>query len=105
MALVGAIANILWKVKSSEKITLAFPPKGASKIDINNLRVLTFDANDFRTAFSGLWVSRDEFIGEKNFGVAALLYSVVLTKGSEKIEEEVDVKTSSLIGNHGHCTQ
>ena len=82
MALVGALANLLWKVKSSEKITLAFPPKGANKIDINNLRVLTFDANDFNTAFAGLWVNRDEFIGEKNFGVAVLLYSVVLTKGT-----------------------
>ena len=63
MALVGAITNLLWKVKSSERITLAFPPKGANKIDINNLRIVTFDANNFNTAFSGVWASRDEFIG------------------------------------------
>lgn len=44
MSLVGAIADLLWKVRSSEKITLAFPPKGATKIDLNNLRVVTFDA-------------------------------------------------------------
>ena len=63
MALVAAITNLLWKVKSSEKITLVFPPKGATKIDINNLRVVSFDANNFNTAFSAVWANRDEFIG------------------------------------------
>ena len=45
MSLVGAIADLLWKVRSSEKITLTFAPKGANKIDINNLRAVTFDAS------------------------------------------------------------
>lgn len=105
MALVGAIADLLWKVKSSDKVTLTFPPKGAFKIDVNNLRVTFVDAHSFEAVFAGVWANREEFIGEKNFGVAALLYSVVLTKGSENIEGEVDIKTNPLIGNHGHCTQ
>ena len=105
MCLVAALTDLLYKVKSTDKIILAFPPRGSSKIDINNLKISVIDANDFKTAFSGLWAYREEFIGEKNFGVASLLYSVVLTKGSDKIEEEIDVKENPLIGNHGHCTQ
>jgi hypothetical protein len=30
---------------------------------------------------------------------------VVLTKGIDLIEGEVDIKENPLIGNHGHCTQ
>jgi len=47
---------------------------------------------------------KDNFIGESNNGVALLLYSVLLTKGYEKIKKEMDNEDSSLIGNHGHCT-
>lgn len=82
-----ALTNLLWKIKSTDKLFLAFPPKGSSKIDINNLKIAIIDAPDFKTAFSGVWAFREEFIGEKNFGVASLLYSAVLTKGIEKIEE------------------
>jgi hypothetical protein len=83
---VAAIANMLWKVKSSDKFYLAFPPKGASKVEISNLRTLIIDVNDFSTAFSAIWSVRDEYIGNSNHGVAALLYSVVLTKGIDLIE-------------------
>ena len=54
---------MLWKVRSSDKITLAFATRGANKIDINNLRVLVIDANEFSTAFAGVWACKDEFIG------------------------------------------
>mgnify|MGYP002784082190 CR=1 FL=1 len=105
MCLVAAITNMLWKVKSSDKFFLAFPPKGASKVEINNLRTTIIDANDFVSAFAGIWSARDEYIGTNNHGVAALLYSVVLTKGIDLIENEMDIKENPLIGNHGHCTQ
>lgn len=73
-------------MKTTDKIILTFPPKGATKIDINNLRVSQVDAQDFSTAFSGIWANREEFVGEKNYGVAALLYSAILTKGIDEIE-------------------
>lgn len=76
---------MLWKVKSTDKIHLAFPPKGASKVEISNLRTVVIEANDFAAAFAGVWSSRDEYIGNTNHGVAALLYSVVLTKGPDNI--------------------
>lgn len=46
---------------------------------------MTLDANDFMSAFAGIWSVRDEYIGNSNHGVAALLYSVVLTKGIDLI--------------------
>jgi hypothetical protein len=83
---VAAITNLLWKVKSTDKITLAIPARGASKVDIATVRVISIEANDFPTAFSGLWPLRDEFIGSSNHGVVSLLLSSVLTRGFEKIE-------------------
>jgi hypothetical protein len=50
---------MLWKVKSTDKFLLAFPPKGASKVEISNLRTVTIDANDFTSAFAGIWSVRD----------------------------------------------
>lgn len=76
---------MLWKVKSSDKFFLAFPPKGATKVEISNLRTITFDVPDFSSAFAGVWSVRDEYIGNSNHGVASLLYSVVLTKGIDLI--------------------
>jgi hypothetical protein len=57
--LVAAITDLLFKVKSTDKITLALPPKGANKIDPNNLRINIIDANDFPTAFAGIWPNRE----------------------------------------------
>ncbi len=57
-ALIAAITDMLWKVKSTDKIILAFSPRGASKIDVNNLRINMIDANDFPSAFAGVWANR-----------------------------------------------
>ena len=56
--MVAAITDILYKVKSDDKITLAFLPKGATKSDVNNLRINVIDANNVETAFSGVWMNR-----------------------------------------------
>jgi hypothetical protein len=59
MCLAAAITDMLWKVKSTDKLILAFPPKGASKVEINNLRTTIIEANDFSSAFAGVWSVRD----------------------------------------------
>ena len=53
---------------------------------------MVIDAVDFPSAFAAIWSVRDEYIGNCNHGVAALLYSVVLTKGIDLIESEMDIK-------------
>lgn len=55
----AAITNLLWKVKSSDKINLGFPVKGASKVDLASIRLVSLEANDFSTAFAGVWMFRD----------------------------------------------
>lgn len=59
MCLAAAITDMLWKVKSADKFLLAFPPKGASKVEISNLRTTVIDATDFASAFAGIWSIRD----------------------------------------------
>jgi hypothetical protein len=56
---VAALTNLFWKLRSSDKLTLAFPPRGATKVDISNLRIVTFDTPDFATAFAGVWAFRE----------------------------------------------
>jgi hypothetical protein len=96
---------MLWKVKTGDKIYLAIPNSGASKVDINYLRIITIQAIDFVAAFEGIWSYKDYLIGLSNHGVTVLMYSIVFTKGCETIEQEIDCKGNPLIGNHGHCTQ
>ncbi len=52
------MTDILYKLKSDDKITLAFLPKGSTKSDVNNLRINVIEANTFETAFSGVWLNR-----------------------------------------------
>lgn len=40
VSLVAAITDVLFKVKTTDKFTLAFPPRGATKTDINSLRIV-----------------------------------------------------------------
>lgn len=73
---------MLFKVKSTDKIILALPPKSFSgtKIDLSNLRLVTIDASTFPQAFEGIWSHRTYFNGKTNHGVAVLMYCVVMTK-------------------------
>jgi hypothetical protein len=52
-----------------------------------------------------MWNYKSSFIGQANHGVIVIIYSVIMTKGIEKIYQEVDMKENPLIGHHGHCTQ
>jgi hypothetical protein len=81
--LVAAIADMLLKVKSSDKLYLLLPHSSFSghKIEIASLRVLTITATSFATAFEALYQHRSSFIGENNHGVAILMYSIIMTKG------------------------
>lgn len=83
------MADLLMKVKSSDKIYLVVPPSvfSGSKIDFNNLKLVTIEAPDFEKAFEGVWMNRSSFIGKANHGVAFLLCSIVMTKGPEFIKK------------------
>ena len=105
VSLVAAIANLLWKVRSSDRIVMVFPPRGAIKVDVGSLRMVPMEVMSFEAVFGAVWAWRDEYIGQSNHGVAALMFSSVLTRGFDAIESEMDHKENPLIGNHGHCTQ
>lgn len=47
---------------------------------------------------------KEEYLGEFNNGVATFLYSVILTRGVELIQSEMDMEDFSLIAHHGHCS-
>lgn len=77
------MTDMLFKVKSTDKIILALPSKSFSgtKIDLSNLRLVSIDASCFSQAFEGIWNHRTYFNGKSNHGVSVLMYCVVMTKG------------------------
>lgn len=64
-----------------------------------------YPAQSLEATYNHLHEFKDLFIGEGNQGVTLFFYSVILTKGIEKIVQEMDNHDNTLIGNHGHCTQ
>lgn len=64
-----------------------------------------FQAKSLESTYDNLYELKDLFVGNGNQGVTLFFYSVILTKGIEKIKEEMDNSDNTLIGNHGHCTQ
>jgi hypothetical protein len=84
---VAAIADMLFKVRTGDKIILALPPKSFSgtKIDLSNLRLVGIDASTFAQAFEGVWQNKTYFIGKSNHGVAVLMYSIIMTKTIDRI--------------------
>ena len=86
--MVAAFVDILMKVKSSDKIYLVIPPSisfTGAKIDYSSLKIVAIEATDFVKVFESLWQYRIYFIGKTNHGVSFLMFSIVMTKGSEEI--------------------
>jgi hypothetical protein len=105
--LVAAITDMFLKVKSGDTVYLLLPARSFSdtKLDISTLRKVPLQADSFPQLFSGVYHHRSYFLGRSNHGVALLMYSLILSKGIERILEEIDSPDHPLIGVHGHCTQ
>lgn len=105
--LVAALANILWKVASDRsQIRLALIQQHTSNVAaIEHCGQVVLKVSSFTNLYEQLYEYKDEFIGDFNNGFATFLYSVILTKGVERLIAEFDTPECSLIGQHGHCSQ
>lgn len=109
--LMGALTDILWRVRN-ETFTFYFVnpshyrqvakavPVSISDCEYDIVKLPTKEA-----LYNQLVGMHEAFIGEFNNGILMFLYALLLTKGPEKILQEVDSPECPLIGHHGQANQ
>ncbi|XP_070688728.1 probable ubiquitin carboxyl-terminal hydrolase MINDY-4 [Pempheris klunzingeri] len=109
--LVLAAAEILWKAGEEKQATIAinsgrnhFTPTGHYKSEGVLEKITCFTVDSIRD----LQLLLEQHIEQFETGVLGcilLTISAVLSRSIEKVREDMDVPTTTLIGAHGYCTQ
>ncbi|XP_068175577.1 probable ubiquitin carboxyl-terminal hydrolase MINDY-4 isoform X2 [Antennarius striatus] len=109
--LIGAVAEILWRAGEEKQATVAiysgrnnFTPTKDFKSDGLLEKVTCFTVDDVTDLQSFLEQHIEQF-ETGAFGCILLAISAILSRSTEKVREDMDVPTSTLIGAHGYCTQ
>ncbi|GFS54853.1 probable ubiquitin carboxyl-terminal hydrolase MINDY-4 [Trichonephila clavipes] len=114
-ALARALASILWQAGDNEKAVVAMKRNGA---DLSSSRASTILGVDgviehlqlkyfeCKSCLLEYFVnSKPEVMGDHDGSCIYFLYSLMLTRGIEKIRQEMDYPDSHLIGSDGYCSQ
>ncbi|XP_063746589.1 probable ubiquitin carboxyl-terminal hydrolase MINDY-4 isoform X2 [Eleginops maclovinus] len=109
--LVLATAEILWRAGEENQATIAinsgrnhFTPAGYYKSEGVLEKITCFTVDNFMDLQSLLERHIDQF-ETGALGCLLLSISAVLSRTVEKVREDMDVHTNTLIGAHGYCTQ
>ncbi|KAM6920911.1 putative ubiquitin carboxyl-terminal hydrolase MINDY-4 [Xenentodon cancila] len=109
--LVSALAEVLWKAGEERQATIAinsgknhFIPSGQYRSEgvLEKIMCLTVDN------FNDLQLILEHHIEQfetGTLGCILLTVSAVLARSIDKVREDMDMPTSTLIGAHGYCTQ
>ncbi|TWW57963.1 probable ubiquitin carboxyl-terminal hydrolase MINDY-4 [Takifugu flavidus] len=109
--LVKAVAEILWRAGEERRATVVinsgrnhFTPVGHYKSEgvLEKMTCFIFDN------FNNLLLFVEQHIEQFELGPLGcilLTISAVLSRSIEKVREDMDVPTATLIGAHGYCTQ
>ncbi|XP_059198070.1 probable ubiquitin carboxyl-terminal hydrolase MINDY-4 isoform X2 [Centropristis striata] len=109
--LVLALAEILWRAGEEKQATIAinsgrnhFTPTGQYKSEGVLEKITCFTVDNIKDLQLLLEQHIDQFeIG--GLGCILLTISAVLSRSIEKVRDDMDVPTTTLIGAHGYCTQ
>lgn len=109
--LVSAVAEILWRAGEEKQATIAvssgrnhFTPAGNYKSEGVFEKITCFTV-DNRKDLQLLLEQHIEQFETGVLGCLLLTISAVLSRSVEKVKEDMDVPTTTLIGAHGYCTQ
>ncbi|XP_020780302.2 probable ubiquitin carboxyl-terminal hydrolase MINDY-4 [Boleophthalmus pectinirostris] len=109
--LVLAIAEILWKAGEGKQATVAinsgtkhFIPVGQYKSEGVFERMILFTL-DKRKDLEHFVDQHIEQFESEVMGCLLFVVSAVLSRSVDKVREDMDVPTTTLIGAHGYCTQ
>uniref|UniRef100_A0A3P9JNB9 Ubiquitin carboxyl-terminal hydrolase MINDY n=1 Tax=Oryzias latipes TaxID=8090 RepID=A0A3P9JNB9_ORYLA len=109
--LVLALAEVLWKAGEEERATVAvntglnhFTPSGRYRSEGVLEKMVFFTVDNLRD-LQILVEQHIEQFETGTLGCILLTISAVLSRSIEKVKEDMDVSSSTLIGAHGYCTQ
>ncbi|XP_041791689.1 probable ubiquitin carboxyl-terminal hydrolase MINDY-4 isoform X2 [Chelmon rostratus] len=109
--LVLAAAEILWRAGEEKQATIAinsgrnhFIPAGHYKSEGVLEKITCFTVDNVKDLQSFLEQHIEQF-ETGALGCILLTISAVLSRSIEKVREDMDMPTTTLIGAHGYCTQ
>ncbi|XP_038571763.1 probable ubiquitin carboxyl-terminal hydrolase MINDY-4 isoform X1 [Micropterus salmoides] len=109
--LVLAASEILWRAGEEKQATVAinsgrnhFTPTGHYKSEGVLEKITCFTVDNIKDLQLILEQHIEQFETEE-LGCMLLTISAVLSRSVEKVREDMDVPTNTLIGAHGYCTQ
>ncbi|XP_058495019.1 probable ubiquitin carboxyl-terminal hydrolase MINDY-4 isoform X2 [Solea solea] len=109
--LVLALAEILWRAGKEKRATVAvssgrshFTPSGRYKSEgvLEKITLVSVDSVEDLKLHLEQHIEQFETGG---LGCILLTISAVLSRSIDKVREDMDVPTTTLIGAHGYCTQ
>uniref|UniRef100_A0A8C6U2U5 Ubiquitin carboxyl-terminal hydrolase MINDY n=1 Tax=Neogobius melanostomus TaxID=47308 RepID=A0A8C6U2U5_9GOBI len=109
--LARAIAEILWRAGEEKQVIVAistktkhFIPAAQYKSEGILERIMLFTLDNHKDLELFLDQHIEQFESEI-LGCLLLVISAILSRSIEKVREDMDVPTTTLIGAHGYCTQ
>ncbi|XP_029989038.1 probable ubiquitin carboxyl-terminal hydrolase MINDY-4 isoform X2 [Sphaeramia orbicularis] len=109
--LVLAVAEILWRAGEEKQAMIAissgrkhFIPTGQYKSEGVLEKITLFTVDNFKDLQLLLEQHIEQFESGL-LGCLLMVISAVLSRSIEKVKEDMDVPTTTLIGAHGYCTQ
>ncbi|XP_029356817.1 probable ubiquitin carboxyl-terminal hydrolase MINDY-4 isoform X2 [Echeneis naucrates] len=109
--LVLAMAEILWRAGEEKQATVAissgrnnFTPRGHYKSE-GVLEKLTYFTVDNIMDLQLLLEQHIDQFETSMLGCILMTISAILSRSIEKVKEDMDMPTTTLIGAHGYCTQ
>ncbi|XP_067649830.1 probable ubiquitin carboxyl-terminal hydrolase MINDY-4 [Haliotis asinina] len=110
--LARALSHILWRAGDCKKAIVSMPSGrphvlASAKFKHDNLTetltLYTFNKYDELLSFMKQSVSQFELDG--NNGVILVLYSALLSRGLDRVRDDLDEPEGKLMAAHGYCTQ
>ncbi|XP_029939020.1 probable ubiquitin carboxyl-terminal hydrolase MINDY-4 [Salarias fasciatus] len=109
--LVLALAEILWRAGEEKQATIAINSGRTQFISTRHYKsdgvlekIMCFTVDNIKDVQLLLEQHIEQF-ETGAFGCLLLTVSAVLSRSIEKVREDMDVPTTTLIGAHGYCTQ
>jgi hypothetical protein len=107
-AFAAAVANALLRAGTYDRAVLVLPADGVVSSSggvLPALDMLYLEAADLETVHEAVLVNLEHFYSK--IGVVLLLFSLVLSRGTERVRKDIraDSSISSLVGGDGCCEQ
>jgi len=105
-ALINSLCEILWQAGASKSAKVVIPPSISKKFKAYKLaEFLVHSFNNFEDLKQFITQNQAVFTEREGPGVISLVYSAILSRGVNNIQNDMDMPTSTLLAPHRYCSQ